>query len=273
MQSLTQRIWSAGSRWHVGDVAWGRASTSGDWRTAIWSDEGECVAWGWAELPGELNLVVDRAYPALVTEVISWFGEVAHGSARSCTVLEPEEHLVDGLRAAGFLLAQDQHYFRSHSMSLDDLVEPVLPPDFVLRHVEPADTAARAAVHRAGWSDFRSSMTTARYARVMAAWPYRHDLDWVVVAPDGELVASALGWLDDVNQVGLLEPVGCAASYRRLGLARAASLACLRAMRSLGARTGHVNPRGDEAYPVPGRLYRGIGFQPGARTLCYEQAG
>ena len=124
-------------------------------------------------------------------------------------------------------------------------------------------------MHRAGWSDFGSTLSTQTYAGVMAVRPYRPDLDWVVEAPDGELVASALGWLDDVNRSGLLEPVGCAPSYRRRGLARAVNLACLHALRDAGAETGHVNPRGDEGYPVPGLLYRSIGFKPGPHTVTY----
>jgi hypothetical protein len=27
-----------------------------------------------------------------------------------------------------------------------------------------------------------------------------------------------------------------------------------------------VRPRGDDAYPEPGQVYRGIGFRPGPRT-------
>ena len=30
---------------------------------------------------------------------------------------------------------------------------------------------------------------------------------WVVETPTGELVASALGWLDEENKAGLVEPV------------------------------------------------------------------
>jgi hypothetical protein len=42
------------------------------------------------------------------------------------------------------------------------------------------------------------------------------------------------------------------------------------AARDLGATEGLVCPRGDDDYPVPGRLYRRIGFEPGARTRPYR---
>jgi hypothetical protein len=56
--------------------------------------------------------------------------------------------------------------------------------------------------------DAESEMTRESYQVVMCTWPYRHDLDQVVEAPDGRLAAFALGWLDAANRVGELEPVG-----------------------------------------------------------------
>ena len=54
---------------------------------------------------------------------------------------------------------------------------------------------------------------------LQTVWPYRADLDCVVEAPDGSLVAYCLAWLDDANRVGELEPVGTHPDYRRRGLA------------------------------------------------------
>jgi ribosomal protein S18 acetylase RimI-like enzyme len=108
------------------------------------------------------------------------------------------------------------------------------------------------------------------YSNVMDAWPYRADLDWVIQAPKGELASFALAWLDDVNRVGELEPVGTDPIYRGLGLGRAVSLAALHALRNAGAENAVVYPRGDDAYPIPARLYGGMGFMPRARTVTYE---
>jgi hypothetical protein len=273
MQSLTQRLWSPHARWHIGDLAWQRSSArqhAADWRTAVWMSDDACVGWGWVELPGELSLNADRSHPDLVAEVLDWFETVVPGGERSCTVLGTERHLVAGLTAAGYRARLDGPYFRHHSVSLERLPQPLSPQGFRLRYVRPDEAEARAAAHRAGWSDFGSTLSTERYATVMSSWPYRLELDWVAEAPDGELVASALGWLDEANAAGLIEPVGCAPRYRRMGLASAVNLATLHAMRALGARTGHVNPRGDDGYPVPGRLYRSIGFR---RLFKLNRAG
>ncbi len=274
MQDLVQRTWTPRCRWHVGDVAWGRYAIPGaaaGFRTALWSDCGEVVGWGWAEVPGYLNWVVDPARPDVATEVLAWFEGVAESAELTTMVLEPEAHLVDALGGAGYSPDRAAAYFVHHHRALDDVEGPHLPDGFRLRQVQLGEAAARAAVHRAGWSDFVSRVSTVSYADVMSAWPYRPELDWVVETDDGEWVASALGWLDSRNAVGLIEPVGCAPAYRRLGLARAANLAVLRAFQEAGATSALVGPRGDDAYPVPATLYRSIGFEPGARTVTYRR--
>ena len=191
----------------------------------------------------------------------------------TCTVLEPEQHLRQALTAHKYTVDSQAPWFTHHHRLLDDL-EPLVPPEgFRLRPVRPGEAAARAAAHRAAWSDLGPSRVTEHsYAEVMDTWPYRFELDWVAEADDGELVASALGWLDERAKVGLLEPVGSAPRVRRRGLGRAVSLAVLHAMREAGATAAVVCPRGDDAYPVPGRLYRGLGFGPDARTVTYRHS-
>jgi predicted N-acetyltransferase YhbS len=289
MQALVQRIWTSArelaerpsalpSRWHIGDVAWNATSLEGAadaWRTAVWTDRAETVAWGWAEARADgahLDLVVDPTRPELADEVLDWFGAPVKGA--TCTVLESEEHLRHALAARGYTVDTEAPWFSHHHRLLDDL-EPLVPPDgFRLRPVRPGEAAARAAVHRAAWSDLGPSRVTQRsYAEVMDTWPYRFELDWVAEADDGELVASALGWLDERAKVGLLEPVGSAPRVRRRGLGRAVSLAVLHALRDAGATAVVVCPRGDDAYLEPGRLYRGLGFRPDARTATFRRSG
>lgn len=274
MQELVQRIWPA-TQWHVGDLAWERYSLPSDPAghvTALWTAGDEVVGWGWVELPSHLNLAVDPAHPSVAREVLDWSDTVAGPGERTCVVLQTESHLIVALDAVGYEQRIEAPFFTHHNLSLTRLTSPSLPPGYTLRHVRPDEAGLRAAAHRAAWSDATPSrMTADSYAELMTAWPYRPELDWVVERPDGEPVAAALGWIDEENRVGLLEPVGSAPAYRRRGLAHAATLAVLHALRDAGAESAVVRPRGDEAYPIPARLYRGLGFRPGARTLTYAR--
>jgi GNAT superfamily N-acetyltransferase len=292
IQQAVQRTWTPQQRWHVGDLVWGLNSAPGqesDWRTALWKDgHNRVTAWGWIELPGHLDLHVDPAHPELVHDVFAWFETIAAGPKRSVTVLETEEHLVTALERATYRRVTAAPFFLH---CLIDLAESPTPPPLPLgyqvrqvRAVREDEAAARAAVHRSAWrprrigelfvppidlGDAESSMTTNSYQSVMNMWPYRHDLDQVVEAPDGTLVAFALGWLDEVNLVGELEPVGTDPRHARQGLGSAVSMACLNALHAAGATRAVVYPRGDSAYPVARQVNFGLGFQPIARILTF----
>ncbi len=277
MQELTQRVWSPASRLHIGDVAWERSANAGradGWRTAVWraggagDDAGQVVAWGWLAQPGHLLMSVDPARPELAETVVDWFRNTAEGPELAAGVLETEQHLLDALESAGFRQDDAAPYYTHHWISLDALDKPVVPDGLTLRHVGADEVGKRAAVHRAAWSDLApSKMTEEAMGEVMSAWPYRSELDWVVENEAGEFVASALIWLDEQHQVGLVEPVGVATAYRRRGLGQAVNLAALHALREAGGTRAVVCPRGDDGYPKARALYQSIGFRPGSRTL------
>ena len=274
MQALAQRIWSPKSRWHIGDLAWGRFMHVGrelEWPTALWTDAGgDAFAWGWIELPNHLDLLVDPTRPELAIDVLDWFDRNAITDNRTVTVLDTEHHIVNALIAKNYQPQTQGPFFMHSSMPLTSgLPSPKIPEGFTLRHVEKTDVEARVRVHQAAFNPSRVSAES--YRNVMDSWPYRAELDWVVEAPNGEFAAFALAWLDDINGVGELEPVGTIPKYQGLGLARAASLAALHALKNVGAGSAVVYPRGDDAYPIPARLYSRMGFVPHARTVTYSR--
>ena len=244
----------------------------------LWEADGSVVAWGWVLLPDALDFMVHPDHPQLAEQVLDWFGRVATGDPLSVTVLDAETGLIDALIRNGYAESVPGPFDLFMARDLDALPEPQLPAGFSARHIRgEADLISRAEVHRAAWnatlmpSPQPSRMTAERYRNVMASWPYRPELDWVIEAPDGRFAASCIAWLDEKNRVGELEPVGTHPDYRRLGLARAVCLYSLHALRTHGAKSAIVYPRGDDAYPVPAKVYRSLGFQPYARTLTYTR--
>ena len=266
MQGLTQRLWSHGCNTHIGDQAWQRFQHVGrepEWPTALWTRDGEIVAWGWVWLPGHLELLVDPAWPHLVDDVLDWFAETT--TAASVTVLDAQTHVVSALTHHGYRPAETAPYLTYRTRGLADLPEPVLPDGFTVRAMRcQQDLERRVAGHQAAWPNSR--VTEDSYRNVMRAWPYRADLDWVVEGPDGEFVASCLIWLDEQNRVGELEPVGTDEHFRRQGLGRAVCLAALHALRAAGADEAVVyDVSTSDAQP----LYTGLGFRPYARSRDY----
>jgi GNAT superfamily N-acetyltransferase len=267
MQRLASRIWSRESRHHPGQLSWsvfyGEGLELGPVEVA--RVQGEVVGWAWAESDSWLELCVDPAHPAVGVGLVEWFLDRAPDGDVTTMVLETEQHVLDPLAEAGFV-AGDQPWFTHHFLDLADLDPVPVVDDYTFRSVRLDEAETRAACHRRAWSA-TSRVTGAAYRRLMAAPLYRSDLDWVAVDGEGEMVASACLWLDPGTGVALIEPVGCAPEHRGRGLAGAVSLAALHAARDLSATTGLVCPRGDDDYPVPGRVYRQIGFRPGPRTI------
>jgi predicted N-acetyltransferase YhbS len=273
MQALAGRLWSPASRHHPGQLAWSARYAEPQeldhGPVAVVHGRDGLDAWAWLESVEWLELCVDPRRPELVGELLAWAAERA-GAAPPTSVLETELHLLAGLAAAGYV-ETDVPWFTHHTLDLAELRPATVPAGYALRAVRPGEAAERAAVHRAAWSA-TSRVTTAAYERLMATPPYRPELDLVVEHDEDGWVASCLAWLDPVTGVALIEPVGCAPEHRRRGLAGAASLAALAAARDAGATLGLVCPRGDDDYPAPGRVYRGLGFRPGPRTVTLARA-
>jgi len=273
LQALASR---AGTRFgrHPGQLAWSARwlDAAGSGATRFWTEHGVDAGWAWAEESGRLELCVDVEDLHAVDvarEAVAWFLDRAPDDEATRTAVRADEHLLlDVLGEAGFL-PEGGPFFTHHHLDLTRL--PALRPvdGYRLKAVAEGEAAPRAACHRAAWGtpDQPSRVTTASYDALMATPPYRPDLDWVVVAGDGTWVASCLVWLDPATGVALVEPVGCAPDHRRRGLAAAVSLAALHAARDAGATKALVCPRGDRAYPAPMALYRGLGFEPGERTI------
>ncbi|GAA3474132.1 GNAT family N-acetyltransferase [Nonomuraea roseola] len=265
MQTLAQRLWSQVSRWHLGELAWRRFQHVGrepEWRTALWELDGQSVAWAWVDESGRLDLQLDPAHLTLAEEILSWSG------ASTVTLLDAEKELADVLLRRGHEERTGGPFFVHLARDLADLPSPSLPAGYTLRAVrDERDAGARAAVHAAAFSPSR--VTAESYLQVMAAWPYRPELDWLVESEEGEPVAFCLVWLDEVNQVAVLEPVGTDPGHRRRGLATAAVLGALHAARQLGARSARVCARGDDDYPSARATYESIGFRHYARNVTF----
>lgn len=282
------RTWTPSQRTHAGDVAWGAAAhdvTPGHRR--LWCAGNDVVAWSFVEGDDQAayaDVHVDPSQPQeLADEVIRWTAKQARVVV--VPVLDRERHLIRGLESVGAQEDSTGPWFIHLAMPLNrSLPQPLVPAGYVVRPVEESERDERVAVHRRSWAPARvksmlgqeldgtegeSSFSREAYDRVCATSLYRRDLDLVVQEPGGKLVATALGWWDPHSSSGLIEPVGTDPSYAVRGLGRAACAALLVALADVGAQNALVCPRGDDAYPVPRRLYVGLGMSAVGRTRSY----
>jgi ribosomal protein S18 acetylase RimI-like enzyme len=266
MQQLAleqRRVLGARAPWHIGDVAWGLRQHEGrepEWTFRLWrNSDARVVAWSW--LDGERGLLEYDVHPEhrdLLDEVLDEPG------AKEAVANEDDEEARAVLARHGFTKPGRAMHF-NHREVPDAPIPPPLPDGFRYRTVEPRDLAERVAVHRDVWEPSR--VTEASYRNVMAEWPYRGSLDCAVEAPDGRFAAYVLVWPDDENGVGLFEPVGTRAEFRRRGLGAAVCTFGLQRLHEEGMRQAVVGCSTEPACA----LYESIGFRRSWTLISYAR--
>jgi mycothiol synthase len=134
------------------------------------------------------------------------------------------------------------------------------------------DIADRAAAQRDVWQPWTvGKVSTTDYERFMQLPGYRPDLDVVTLAPDGSIVVYVNGWVDPINSIGDLGPVGARPAFRRQGLTRLALLESLRRLQAMGMDRVCISTG---SYNTPAlNLYSSLGFTEVNRVLDYVHAG
>jgi GNAT superfamily N-acetyltransferase len=159
-------------------------------------------------------------------------------------------------RELGF--TQGENWLNS---ALRDLSEPIAKPEllegFVIRHSRMDDYEQLAAVHSGA---FNSNWNAEVYRdEVMSKPGYAPEREMVVVAPDGRFAAFCIYWLDEVNKIGLFEPVGAHSDFQRKGLTRALMNQTLCLMKEQGMEQAEIGHETDN--PASSNLYASVGFK------------
>jgi predicted N-acetyltransferase YhbS len=255
---LEQELWPSSQQTFGAIAFWSAQLLHDDWTAQLWFDGDVLVCWGWLS-GGDLEWDLRPGHEDLFGELVDWATPERIWS-------RPDRASV--VEQLGFAHDPDGPWFLVNQRSLAELDEPRLPDGYRVRTVRDADFTTRAEVQRAAFQGSR--FTDEVYAVVRATRPYRTDLDCVVEGPDGSIVAYALAWLDEQNTIGELEPVATHPDHQRRGLGRAVNLFALQRLRDEGATDAVVWCRGDDAYPIPRRLYESVGFREVTRMLPFR---
>lgn len=170
---------------------------------------------------------------------------------------EDDRERIAFLEEHGFV--RREHHFSHFSMSLEGIdidIPPFVPEGFCVREVKEEDIDERVNAHREAF--YPSRFTAETYLQLRRAPGYSADLDVVALAPDGTVAAFCICWLDLVNKVGELEPVGTRPRFQKKGVGKAVVLEGLRRLKWYGARTALVLAEGGNR--ASNRLYESVGF-------------
>jgi len=184
-------------------------------------------------------------------------------------ILQDDAVLDNHFRQRGYRLARGL-------VCLTRNLEKLIPPaqvtgEFLVRECKGEPEVASLA--RAQYGAFTSAAPFERYLerfRIFMRSPvYDPNLDIVAVAPDGQIRAFCIVWMDPVNKVGLFEPVGTHPDFQRKGLGKAVMLEGFRRLRAGGMRQAIVSTFEDNLAAI--KLYESVGFQIVNHLGTYEK--
>ncbi|NQU97764.1 MAG: GNAT family N-acetyltransferase [Chloroflexi bacterium] len=249
---------------HFGDA---RAGLDGSrqWEADVrlWETEaGELVGVANREDPGAAFLQIHPRCRQLEDEMVVWAERqltipIEDGRRRRLefSVYDYDTERQAMLARRGYQQLERGGYKRRRSMD-KPVPEVEVPDGYAVRALSAAaDLALRCTVLAEAFG--ASAVGTDVYRFLQTALGYRQDLDIVAVGPDGTFASFCQAWFDDVNRIGMLEPVGTHPAHRRLGLGKAVVSEALRRLQALGATVVYVGSGDDDP---PNRLYESVGF-------------
>ncbi len=169
-----------------------------------------------------------------------------------------DELLIEALERRGFTRQPEFHVH--FTRGLEEIAPAAIATGYTVRGMrgEP-DAAGRARASKAAFETKQDwEPYLANYIRFTQSPVYDPELDLVAVAPDGEIAAFAVAWLDPVNRTGLFEPVGTHLDHQRRGLGRAVLAEGMRRMKERGMERAAVCA--DHDNPAAQGLYAAAGF-------------
>lgn len=172
------------------------------------------------------------------------------------------------LRELGYTAAETPYMaITVRDLANNPIPAPSLPDGFTIRPAAGSHEAdAIGALHGSAFT--KANWTPGLYRKVMETAGFDAEREMLVVAPNGELAAFLVYWLDPVSQCGLFEPVGCAPHYQRRGLVKALMQHSLGLMRAAGMTRAMVKHELDN--PASTAAYASVGF---VRKHAYVEYG
>lgn len=211
--------------------------------TQLWYLERKLIGFAFVDDYNNLNFEIDPQYSTeqLKQEILTW-GECCmkernritgqQNTLDACFGIE-DTWQIDMLKKYGFEL--DEIRSLRFMRSLDDpIIENKLPEGFWFRSVTGEEEVENLVqLHRAAFGT--DNMTVEARLAIMRSPQYDQEMDFVVVAPNGELAAFCICGKEEENEYrGYTDPVGTHPHYQGLGLGKAIMTIGLWALKKKG---------------------------------------
>jgi len=247
--------------------------------TRLWSESDSLIAFAYVDDFNNLWFEVDPDFASdkLENEFIAWGVECIRrrnaftGEQNTLDICVQSKHKdrIKTLELNGFIQLNTRSLNYSRS-----LAEPVelfpLPSGFTWRCVNGENEVQDLVnLHQAAFGT--DNMTVEGRLTIMRSPDYASDLDLVVVAPDGSLVAFCVCNLQRGNEKGIAytEPIGTHPRYHRFGLGKAILSIALRVLQAKGCETVGLGTSSENV--AMQRLAETLGFELVSENIWFAK--
>ena len=233
------------AHWHVGDVSWWWFQNNFHHSNyfQLWKDaagELQAIACLWKGSDESWLFTPCVASDGAGCEDVFAWARQQQTSAKLRPHLELQALVGDvvtpRLSAQGYRQTDSASFLLVRDLS-NAIEQPTLPSGVSLTAIVGEDQfVERIALQQEEWHP----ITVESYRDLRGTPGYDAALDLVAAMPDGTFAAYAIAWLDEVNGIGMFDPVATRQAYRRQGLGRAVLLEACRRLQSKGAQVARV---------------------------------
>jgi len=243
----------------------------------LWEVDDQLIAFAYVDNYNNLWFVSDPVYTTanLESEIVDW-GVTCIRTRNAETGETATLDTNSDVRNTARLALLERYGFRhepirslSYECALNaPIPNPVLPPGFTLRCVHgEEEVAALVALHQAAFGT--THMTVEERLAIMRAPQYDRELDFVVVALNGELAAFCICGIEEDSGVGYTDPIGTHPNYQKQGLGKAVVTAGLRALHARGVKIVTTGTSSEDI--AMQRLATALGFVLVAEKMWFSK--
>lgn len=214
-------------------------------RTKLWKENGKLIGFAFVDDYNNLQfeIATQNRTPQIKKEIVEWGiecmkkrnEETNQRDTLDASFRSENRWQIEMLMMHGF----QQNQIRSLHYECDmgkPITEFPLAEGYHLRPVQgESEVGDLVALHRAAFGT--ENMTVEARIAIMKSPCYEPDLDYVLIAPNGQLAAFCIcGFEDKEKGIGYTDPIGTHPHYQRQGLGKTILSAGLFALKERGAK-------------------------------------
>lgn len=228
----------------------------------IWFNElNEVIGFAWPD-DENIDVFIHPNYKPLITQVLTWTEkqnssiEHSKGKYLSCKSFVSDTCLNNVLIERGY--NRTESYIVHFEYKTKPLVQlSNLTDKYKFKTVHQlSDIDEKIKTYKICFPNHEANKD--KYISMMKTDSYNENLDLVVIAPDNSVASFANIWVDNDNNIGIIEPVGTHPNYRNKGLCKAVIFEGIRLLEKLGIPKAFIKTSFKNI--AAQSLYKSIGF-------------